>query len=273
MTAAFPVPRTSERRRLSPPRLCTAFATPAQAGRGGPIRLPGPLGLVPAPNSVSYVENPTRWIDPMGLAKEEVETGCPHRRKGEHPHSVVLGIEDHSEAFVDHLRGRKVDPDLGAHTYNGPPYGTVVDEVPVWMSNVMNSVADKNTTLSITLDGMLNSRGERGNWNTPADIVDAFQTAVKQGSPFSTVDGNQPEYGNGTAWEMSVVARNVVVCEGELNIYNEPNPDGRSWDDIHWYTRDEETKGGTRRDQGPKPDIPEIDPHVTLEHDEQRIPA
>ncbi|MER5965847.1 RHS repeat-associated core domain-containing protein [Streptomyces sp. NPDC002057] len=225
---------------------------------------PDPLGLAPAPNSVAYVENPTRWIDPMGLAREEVETGCPHRRKGEHPHSVVLGIEDHSEALVDHLRGRKDNPDPGAHTYNGPPYGDVVDGVPVWMSNVMNSVADKNTTLSVTLDGMLNSKGERGNWSTPADIVDAFRTAVQQGSPFTTADGNRPVYGNGTAWEMSVVARNVVVYEGELNIYNEPDPDGRSWDDIHWYTRDEETDGAYKRVDVPKPDIPEIDPHVAV---------
>ncbi|MGW8762856.1 RHS repeat-associated core domain-containing protein, partial [Streptomyces sp. NPDC055815] len=224
---------------------------------------PDPLGLVPAPNAVAYVENPTRWIDPLGLAAEDVETGCPHRRGGRHPHSVVLGIEDHSEALVEHLRNRRDDPDPGAHTYNGPPYGNVVDGVPVWMSNVMQSVADQNTRLSVTLDGMLNSRGERGNWNTPADIVDAFQTAVRQGSPFTTVDGNRPEYGNGTAWEMSVIARNVVVYEGELNIWNEPNPDGRSWDDIHWYTRDEEN-GGYKEIKVPKPDIPEIDPHVAM---------
>ncbi|MCX4821059.1 hypothetical protein OG883_14270 [Streptomyces sp. NBC_01142] len=37
-----------------------------------------------------------------------------------------------------------------------------------------------------------NSKGERGNWNTPADIVDAFQTAVEQGSPFSTDEAIGP---------------------------------------------------------------------------------
>ncbi|MFE0703152.1 RHS repeat-associated core domain-containing protein [Streptomyces sp. NPDC058872] len=46
---------------------------------------PDPLGLVPASNSVSYLENPIRWIDPLGLA------GCPHRGADKPRHSVVLG--------------------------------------------------------------------------------------------------------------------------------------------------------------------------------------
>ncbi|WP_406085688.1 hypothetical protein [Streptomyces virginiae] len=40
----------------------------------------------------------------------------------------------------------------------------------------MSAVNDRGTTLSITLDGMPNSSGQVGNWNTPEDIVDAFQT-------------------------------------------------------------------------------------------------
>lgn len=224
---------------------------------------PDPLGLVPAPNAVAYVDNPTRWIDPLGLAE------CPHRGEGKPRHSVVLGIEDFSEGVVQYLRNKEVDPDPGAHTYNGPPYGEIIDGVPVWMANVMHAVADQNTTLSITLDGMPNSQGVRGNWDTPETIVEAFQRAVRDGSPFSTDDGNRPTYGNGTAWEMSIVARNVVVYEGELNIFNEPNPDGRSWEDIHWYTQDGED-GDYREIKVPKPDIPEIDPHEALKRNKGR---
>ncbi|MCX4821058.1 hypothetical protein OG883_14265 [Streptomyces sp. NBC_01142] len=62
---------------------------------------------------------------------------------------------------------------------------------------------------------------------------------------------------------MSVVTRNTVVYEGEANIFNEPNPGGRSWDDIHWYTRGEEN-GVYKEIKVPKPDIPEIDPHAAI---------
>lgn len=57
------------------------------------------------------------------------------------------------------------------------------------MTNVMAAVGDRDTTLFITLDGMPNSRGEYGNWNTPETIVDAFQTAVRNGQSFSTTPG------------------------------------------------------------------------------------
>ncbi|MFD3533291.1 hypothetical protein [Streptomyces sp. NPDC058664] len=57
------------------------------------------------------------------------------------------------------------------------------------------------------------------------------------------------------------------MYEGELNIYDEPNPDGRSWDDIHWYTRDGDTEEGYKETKVPKPGIPEIDPHVAVKKD------
>nr|WP_272921525.1 RHS repeat-associated core domain-containing protein [Streptomyces sp. SID8354] len=31
---------------------------------------PDPLGLEPAPNHHAYVDNPLRWLDPLGLAKK-----------------------------------------------------------------------------------------------------------------------------------------------------------------------------------------------------------
>ncbi|MDV5149716.1 hypothetical protein R1T08_37830 [Streptomyces sp. SBC-4] len=54
------------------------------------------------------------------------------------------------------------------------------------MANVMAAVGDRNTTLSITLDGMPNSRGEVGDWSSPEDIVDAFQTAAQHGAQFNS---------------------------------------------------------------------------------------
>ncbi|WP_406303168.1 DUF6531 domain-containing protein [Streptomyces sp. NBC_00885] len=212
---------------------------------------PDPLGLVPAPNAVAYVDNPTRWIDPLGLA------GCPHRSSGEHKHSVVLGLNqdptDASDTLARHLRERPDDPDLGAHTYNGPDYGGIEGGAPVWMTNVMAAVGDRNTTLSITLDGMPNSDGVRGNWNTPESIVAAFQQAVQDGEGYSTKEGNRP-LGAGTAWEMNVVARNVRMHEGGIaHGDSEDELLGRSWESIHWYSNNE-------RIDVPRPDIPELDP-------------
>ncbi|MFI6121335.1 DUF6531 domain-containing protein [Streptomyces sp. NPDC051064] len=207
---------------------------------------PDPLGLAPAPNAVTYVDDPTRWIDPLGLA------GCPHRG-GEHRHSVVLGVnqepDNASNSLAAHLRA---NGDPGAHTYNGPNYAGVEESGPIWMTNVMAAVGDRGTTLSITLDGMPNSRGEYGNWNTPETIVDAFQTAARNGQPFGTAPGNWPSEGLGTAWEMSIVARNVRMYESDA-MFNEPEPLGRPWEEIRWYSGNEEITV-------PKPDIPEIQP-------------
>ncbi|MFH9689208.1 DUF6531 domain-containing protein [Streptomyces sp. NPDC017413] len=208
---------------------------------------PDPLGLTPAPNAVTYVDDPTRWIDPLGLA------GCPHR-SGEHKHSVVLGInqkpDQASNSLAAHLRA---NGDPGAHTYNGSDYAGVEASGPIWMTNVMAAVGDRDTTLSITLDGMPNSRGEYGNWNTPETIVDAFQTAVRNGQPFGTAPQNWPSDGLGTAWEMSVVARNVRMYESSL-MFDDDEPIGRPWEEIRWYSGNEEIK------EVPKPDIPEIQP-------------
>ncbi|MDT0457185.1 hypothetical protein RM550_15790 [Streptomyces sp. DSM 41527] len=69
----------------------------------------------------------------------------------------------------------------------------------------MAAVADPDTTLSITLDGMPNRHGDNGNGNTPESIHEAFLVAVENGRQF----GVDP--GHGTAWEMSVVAQNVLA--------------------------------------------------------------
>ncbi|MEE1756382.1 RHS repeat-associated core domain-containing protein [Streptomyces sp. SP18CS02] len=210
---------------------------------------PDPLGLAPAPNAVAYVDNPTRWIDPLGLA------GCPHR-KGEHKHSVVLGVNQKpahaSESLAEHLR-KNGDP--GAHTYNGPDYAGEEEGGPIWMTNVMAAIGDRNTTLSITLDGMPNSRGEIGNWNTPETIVDAFQHAARHGAQFnSRHEDNYPLTGDGTAWEMSQVAYAVRNYDGAA-AWGDPEDErpGRPWEEIHWYSNNE-------RIDVPKPDIPEIQP-------------
>ncbi|ALC21052.1 RHS repeat-associated core domain-containing protein [Streptomyces pristinaespiralis] len=230
---------------------------------------PDPLGLVPAPNAVTYVDNPTRWIDPLGLA------GCPHRN-GEHRHSVVLGVdmEPHrqSESLARYLRNDPSYPnhdpnrpqDPGAHTYNGNAYSGEEAGGPIWMTNVMAAVGDRNTTLSITLDGMPNSEGRVGNWSTPADIVDAFQAAAQHGAQFNTShEDNYPRRGSGTAWEMSEVAYAVRNYDGAA-AWGDPDSErpGRPWEEIHWYTRDEEN-GGYKEIKVPKPDIPEIQPDLS----------
>ncbi|MFQ6851143.1 polymorphic toxin type 27 domain-containing protein [Streptomyces sp. 35M1] len=166
----------------------------------------------------------------------------------------MLGINqkpDHaSNSLAAHLRA---NGDPGAHTYNGSDYAGVEASGPIWMTNVMAAVGDRDTTLSITLDGMPNSRGEYGNWNTPETIVDAFQTAVRNGQPFGTAPQNWPSDGLGTAWEMSVVARNVRMYESSL-MFDDDEPIGRPWEEIRWYSGNEEIK------EVPKPDIPEIQP-------------
>ncbi|OKK16831.1 type IV secretion protein Rhs [Streptomyces sp. CB00455] len=226
---------------------------------------PDPLGLAPAPNAFAYVDNPTRWTDPLGLAM------CPHRQNGEHRHSVVLGVDvapQHaSETLARYLRNDPGDPDYhdptrprdpGAHTYNGPAYAGQEAGGPVWMTNVMDAIGDRGTTLSITLDGMPNSSGHVGNWNTPEDIVDAFQTAARHGAPFNTLhEDNYPRRGDGTAWEMSRVAAAVTQYDGAA-AWGDPDHErpGRPWEEIHWYSENQ-------RIHVPKPDIPEIQPDLS----------
>ncbi|MFJ3527424.1 hypothetical protein [Streptomyces sp. NPDC090132] len=92
---------------------------------------------------------------------------------------------------------------------------SVIEIGPMWMTNVMGATGDRDTTLPITLDGMPNSRGEIGNWNTPQDIADAFQRAAQHGSQFNTSnEANYPRRGDGTAWEMSEVAYAVHNYDG-----------------------------------------------------------
>ncbi|QES22098.1 RHS repeat-associated core domain-containing protein [Streptomyces venezuelae] len=223
---------------------------------------PDPLGLAPAPNAVTYVDDPTTSIDPLGLEM------CPHRGADRPRHSVVLGLnqpppDGASNLLAAYLRNAPGDghdrnrpQDPGAHTYNGSAYAGIEGGAPIWMTNVMDAVSDRNTTLSITLDGMPNRDGVRGNWNTPETIVEAFQQAVSDGSPYSTQKGNRPE-GVGTAWEMSQVAYYIRKYEMDL-IMEEPEERmvGRPWEEIRWYTAD--GGGGFTEIKVPTPDIPEI---------------
>ncbi|AZK94255.1 MULTISPECIES: DUF6531 domain-containing protein [Streptomyces] len=220
---------------------------------------PDPLGLLPSPNAYAYVGNPTGEIDPLGLS------ACPRRRDPDR-HSVVLGPNrDPSNAsnnLARYLRNDPNDPeydpsrasDPGAHTYNGAAHAGVVDNIPLWMSRVSHAISDPDTTLSITLDGMFNKKGEPGNWNTPATIVEAFQAAVEHGRHFGMGSPAQwPQSGDaGTAWEMSVVVRAVRAYELDV-LDGEENPSGRPWESIDWYS-------GNEKINVPKPDIPELDP-------------
>ncbi|MFI8768932.1 hypothetical protein ACIGN6_29050 [Streptomyces sp. NPDC053792] len=128
------------------------------------------------------------------------------------------------------------------------------------MTNVAGAINDRGTTLSITLDGMPNSRGENGNWNTPESIVEAFQEAARFGSQFNMLhrDNYPPAGVGGTAWEMSVVALAVRNYDGAA-AWGDPEDErlGRPWEEIHWYSNNE-------RIEVPKPDIPEIQPDLSM---------
>lgn len=131
-------------------------------------------------------------------------------------------------------------------------------------THVMGAIGDRDTTLSITLDGMPNSRGEIADWNTPQDITDAFRRAAQHGSQFNTShEANYPRRGDGTAWEMSEVAYAVRNYDGAA-AWRDPEDQrpGRPWEEIRWYTRDEEG-GGYKEIKVPKPDIPEIQPDLS----------
>lgn len=56
---------------------------------------PDPLGLVPAPNPNTYVDNPHRWTDPLGFAPEECRE---------------LGPRDDSLNAITKLENIKKDP-------------------------------------------------------------------------------------------------------------------------------------------------------------------
>ncbi|WP_406002806.1 hypothetical protein [Streptomyces sp. NBC_00829] len=128
----------------------------------------------------------------LGMCAEVVAAGpvSGGRRQGEVPRPAVamlkrlrcLPAEGERGATAQCGAGREPGPrlrlqlprracrkngDPGAYTFNGKRYDEVETSGPVWMTNVMAAVGDRNTTLSIALDGMPNSRGEVGNWDTP----------------------------------------------------------------------------------------------------------
>ncbi|MFD5780326.1 DUF6531 domain-containing protein [Streptomyces sp. NPDC126933] len=186
-----------------------------------------PLGIVPTPNPNTYVTNPHILVDPLGLAPCE-ERGDPAGRPPEYP-SVVLGVNPPSGILMEYLNDHGHP---AATTFNGRQFANVEAGTPVWMTNVMGAVADPRVDLHITLDGM------PGAENTPESIAKAFDTAVERGKPYGTGEGQKnPPEGYGTAWEMSVVARNVAAFKAG----QEDGIDygGRSWDSISWYSDNE----------------------------------
>lgn len=153
----------------------------------------------------------SRWLVPLidsarNHTENQVLHGVRHRAEAGNPgldqvdHAHFIDAQEEPAVVqlaervkTDHDPDRPQDP--GAHTYNDPAYAAIEGGAPVWMTNVMEAVGDRHTRLSITLDGMPNSAGDRGNWNTPESIVEAFRRAVADGSPYSTREGNRPEGG------------------------------------------------------------------------------
>ncbi|MFJ3926648.1 DUF6531 domain-containing protein [Streptomyces sp. NPDC090022] len=217
---------------------------------------PDPLGLVPAPNAFTYVDDPTTWVDPLGLS------GCPHKGDDKPKHHVVLGVNSdgkHSDDLAKWLREQGGDG-AGAHTYNGKPYDGILQGGPWWMLNVKAGISDREgTRLSIILDGMFGADGKPMKVDTPERIAEAFQQAAAHGNNFSL--GKQKDWptpGNGTAWEMSQVALAVRQYEGTVDDPDFDTPAGRGWHEIDWYTRDGD---GFRKIEGvDRPDISILDP-------------
>ncbi|MBT3089868.1 polymorphic toxin type 27 domain-containing protein, partial [Streptomyces sp. CYG21] len=100
--------------------------------------------------------------------------------------------------------------DSAAHTFNDSNYGDVAENgLPAWMNGVQDAVGSSSTRLTVTLDGLPGA--------TPSEaFANAYIRGVKGGLSMATRSGY------GTAWEMSVIGRNVMLGN-------------RSWDSISWY--------------------------------------
>ncbi len=121
--------------------------------------------------------------------------------------SVVLGVGEHSDALA---ASRRSAGDSAAHTFNDSNYGDVAENgLPAWMNGVQDAVGSSSTRLTVTLDGLPGA--------TPSEaFANAYIRGVKGGLSMATRSGY------GTAWEMSVIGRNVMLGN-------------RSWDSISWY--------------------------------------
>ncbi|SNX62823.1 RHS repeat-associated protein [Streptomyces sp. TLI_55] len=123
------------------------------------------------------------------------------------PDSVVLGVGDHSDSLA---KKRRSAGDSNAHTFNDSNFGEVAENgLPAWMNGVQEAVGNSSTRLTVTLDGLPG--------DTPAEaFVNAYIRGAQGGLKMAT------QSGYGTAWEMSVIGRNVMLGN-------------RSWDSINWY--------------------------------------
>jgi RHS repeat-associated protein len=121
--------------------------------------------------------------------------------------SVVLGVGEHSDSLA---ASRRAAGDAKAHTFNDGNYGDVSENgLPGWMNGVQEAVGNSNTRLTVSLDGLPGA--------TPAEaFANAYARGVQGGMKMAT------QSGYGTAWEMSVVGRNIMLGN-------------RSWDSINWY--------------------------------------
>ncbi|MGP3949596.1 DUF6531 domain-containing protein [Streptomyces sp. 7N604] len=61
---------------------------------------PDPLGLEPAPNHYGYVNNPSTWADPGGLAPTECTTTI-YRRQTDHPDSRRLELDENGNVTIN----------------------------------------------------------------------------------------------------------------------------------------------------------------------------
>ncbi|MFJ5305657.1 ricin-type beta-trefoil lectin domain protein [Streptomyces sp. NPDC088350] len=123
------------------------------------------------------------------------------------PDSVVLGVGKHSDSLAT---SRRAAGDSNAHTFNDSDYGDQAENgLPAWMNGVQEAVGDSNTRLTVTLDGLPG--------DTPAEaFANAYIRGVQGGLKMATKSGY------GTAWEMGVIGRNVMLGN-------------RSWESINWY--------------------------------------
>ncbi|ECG5958903.1 hypothetical protein E1630_23125 [Salmonella enterica subsp. enterica serovar Baguida] len=104
---------------------------------------PDPIGLRGGVNPYSYVKNPLKWIDPLGLCKDEVVN--LYRAIGPDELSQILetntfknpyGIE--GKYFTSSLEKAKDYAKMAENSFKDPPYSFVRTEIP---KNVLDNPA------------------------------------------------------------------------------------------------------------------------------------
>ncbi|WP_229911038.1 polymorphic toxin type 27 domain-containing protein, partial [Streptomyces aurantiogriseus] len=125
---------------------------------------------------------------------------------------VVLGVGKHSDALARKIGGRTFNKGFNPdNDYDKPhPDG---DGAPEWMVGVSNAIRDKNTRLSISLDGI---DGAESGDHALSMLLERGIPTFRKGWKEGVKSGYQ------TAWEIGNVRMAVITGQ-------------RKYDSIEWY--------------------------------------